>query len=88
MSQGDAQKVIVRERGVEIHGYAVASDGRRVYVVWGVSSGRQRQRGFRPESVFVPGNSIPWSGVDIPADQLGGSRRIGRRAPSAQVPTR
>lgn len=72
----EAQKVIVRKRGIEIHGYAVASGAGRICVVWDVASGRRRQRTFRAEDVFVPGMAIHWAGVTIPADQLGGPYRI------------
>ncbi|WP_413249250.1 hypothetical protein [Sinomonas flava] len=78
MSRPDIQMVIVRERGNEIHGYAVASGGGRVYVVWEVASGRRRQRGFRAEHVFVPGTELPWRGLPIPPDQLEGPHRIRR----------
>ncbi|GAB3273208.1 hypothetical protein GCM10027449_10560 [Sinomonas notoginsengisoli] len=72
-----AQKVIARDGAGEIHGYAVGSGSGRVYVVWEVASGRRRQRGFRAEEVFVPGHSLPWSGIPISLDQL--TRRRGIR---------
>ncbi|MDR6620466.1 hypothetical protein [Sinomonas atrocyanea] len=79
MTSPDAQRVIVRDGGMEVHGYAVASDGRRVYVVWEVASGRRRQRSFNAETVFVPGTTLPWAGVPIPVGQLGGPYRLRQR---------
>lgn len=76
MTTPDTQRVIVRDGGMEIHGYAVASDRGRVYVVWEVASGRRRQRTFDAGSVFVPGTALPWSGVSIPPGQLSGPYRI------------
>lgn len=79
MSSPDAQRVIVRDGGMEIHGYAVASGSGKVYVVWEVASGRRRQRTFDAGSVFVPGTQLPWSGVPIPVGQLSDTYRIRRR---------
>lgn len=78
MTAPGAQRVIVRDGGVEIHGYAVASAAGRVYVVWEVASGRRRQRTFDAGSVFVPGTALPWAGVSIPAGELSGRYRIRR----------
>ncbi|MGY3565199.1 hypothetical protein [Sinomonas sp. RB5] len=78
MSSPDAQRVIARDGGMEVHGYAVASGGGRIYVVWEVASGRRRQRSFNAESVFVPGTTLPWAGVPIPVGQLSGPYRIRR----------
>lgn len=76
MTSADAQRVIVKDGGMEIHGYAVGSGGGRIYVVWEVASGRRRQRTFDPASVFVPGTTMPWSGVSILPGQLSGPYRV------------
>lgn len=64
------QKVIVREGSREVHGYAVASRGDCIDVVWAVASGPQRRRSFPAEAVFLPADSEQWTGVPIADDGL------------------
>ncbi len=62
-----AQRVVVRDGGTEIHGYAVsmARDGELVDVVWAVASGRHRRRAFHVDRVFLPSKDRPWAGFPI-----------------------
>lgn len=68
--QATAARVVVRDAGVEIHGYVVAREGNHVSVVWAVASGRHRQRTFSAETVFMPGHDHRWDGYIIPFEKL------------------
>lgn len=68
--RSEPQQVIVRDSGVEIHGYAVETDGEWVYVVWAVASGRCRRRKARTVDVFLPSLTAPWTGLKIRPERL------------------
>ena len=68
--QATAARVVVRDGGIEIHGYVVAREGNHVRVMWAVASGRHRQRTFSAETVFMPGHDHRWDGYIIPFEKL------------------
>ncbi|PYI64232.1 hypothetical protein CVV68_22495 [Arthrobacter livingstonensis] len=76
--QAAAAKVVVSDAGIEIHGYVVTCDGNHVRVVWAVASGRHRQRTFKSETVFQPGDDRRWDGYLIPHERLAAIRQVAR----------
>lgn len=68
--QARAARVVVRDGGIEIHGYVVAREGNHVRVMWAVASGRHRQRTFSDETVFLPGHDHRWDGYLIPLEKI------------------
>lgn len=68
--QATAVRVVVRDAGIEIHGYAFGSEGDHVSVVWAVASGRHRQRTFLADNVFLSGFGHRWDGYPIPLEKL------------------
>lgn len=72
------QQVIVRDPGLEIHGYAVAADGEWITVVWMVASGRCRQRRVASEDVYLPSEAHPWRGLAMRPEKL---REVHRGTP-------
>ncbi|NUP73595.1 MAG: hypothetical protein HOQ07_02945 [Sinomonas sp.] len=76
--RSEPQKVIVRGSGMEIHAYAVETDGEWVRVVWKVASGRCRRRSISAENVFLPSSAYPWAGLIMSAEQLRSHHRAAR----------
>ncbi|MET4004745.1 hypothetical protein BJ956_002406 [Arthrobacter psychrochitiniphilus] len=72
--QATAVRVVVRDAGIEIHGYAVAREGNHVSIVWTVASGRHRQRTFSADNVFLSGFGHGWDGYPIPFENLAALR--------------
>ena len=72
--QATAARVVVRDGGIEIHGYVVAREGNHVSVVWAVASGRHRQRTFSADNVFLSGFGHGWDGYPIPFEKLAALR--------------
>ncbi len=68
--QATAVRVVVRDAGIEIHGYVVAREGNNVRVMWAVASGRHRRRTFSAETVFLPSYENRWDGHHIPFEKL------------------